>query len=49
MQKSQKKVLRKVDKMKDGMKDLRRNMTRIEFMLDAIVKAQNININMDDA
>ena len=49
MQKSQKKVLKKVDKMKDTVKDLRRNMNRVEFMLDAIIKAQNINLNMDEA
>ena len=35
--------------MKDYMKDLRRDMTRIEFMLDAIIKSQNISLNMDDA
>lgn len=49
IQKSQKRVLKKVDKMKENMKDMRRHMSRIEFMLDTLAKAQNININMEDA
>ena len=49
MQKSQKKVLKKVDKMKDCVKDIRRDMARVEFMLDAIIKSQNISLNMDEA
>ena len=48
IQKSQMKTLRKVDKLKHCVKTLQGEVTKIEDMLEAIMKAQDIKFQADE-
>lgn len=48
MQKSQQKVLKKVDKVKHTVKALKNDISRLEDMLEAIMKAQDIKLQTED-
>lgn len=48
MQKSQQKTLKKVDKVKNTVKSLKNDISRLEDMLEAIMKAQDIHMQTED-
>ncbi|XP_060585014.1 transient receptor potential cation channel subfamily A member 1 homolog isoform X3 [Ruditapes philippinarum] len=48
MHKSQQKMLKKVDKVKNTVKSLKNDISRLEDMLGTIMKAQDISMNTDD-
>lgn len=48
IQKSQQKVLKKVDKLKATVKGLKSHVSKLEDMLEAILRANNIQYNTDE-